>query len=183
MRRSAWGRALLSVWIVFHLTCILLVPNRMGAFYQWLSPVVDPYVNFLEFSASWNFFAPEAGAAPMGFEWEALDSEGEPLSRGVFPVFPDPYPIYQRERQNRRMTLGRFMAMDDVRAEKMMGRYACQASSGAHSLRLWKILFGIPTVDEVKNGTHRVGEFFEKDRRMVVHVFCDQFSFKSRREE
>ncbi len=172
MKQRAALRMAVSGWIVFHLTCVLLVPNRMGAFYQWLAPVLDPYANGLEFAASWNFFAPEAGAAPLGFEWEWLDRSDEPMGRGAFPTFPDPYPFYQRERQNRRVTLGRFMAMDNARAEKMMGSYACRLKPEAHSLRLWKILYSIATVPEVVEGKRNVQDFVEKDRRMVAHIFC-----------
>jgi hypothetical protein len=122
--------------------------------------------------SNWGFFAPEPGPPPVFIEWELLDQKGNTLEMDRFPSFPDPFWI--RERQNRRMSLTRFMMSEDQRIEKMMFPFLCQNHQGVASIRMWKVGYSIPSPLDVVHEKRKLGDEEGKERHWVLHGFCNE---------
>lgn len=51
-------KTILSVFIVFHLACIFILPNPESMLYRATAPVVTTYGNLLGMNTTWRFFSP-----------------------------------------------------------------------------------------------------------------------------
>src|SRR6476469_7797231 len=92
-------KAFLSLFLVFHLSAVVLAPNCQTYLGKVAAPLFEPYLNFFEFMASWSFFAPDPGPPPVFIEWESVDKNSTTLESNRWPILPNPY--FFRERQNR----------------------------------------------------------------------------------
>jgi hypothetical protein len=127
-------KAGLSVFIAFHLFCVVLFPVSDSPMGARLTSWVQPYVLTFELTNNWNFFSPNP-SPPIYIEYELLGEAGEPVRSGRWPEPQDPY--FWRDRQTRRITATDFMIGTEIRAEKMMVAYLCSTSSPRpRSLRL-----------------------------------------------
>lgn len=164
-------RVVLSLFLVFHLFAIILAPNRESHLTTWSAPVIEPYLDVLSLSATWNFFAPDPGPPPIFLEWELLDQKGGPVELGRVPAQQSPY--FLRERQNRRLVSTRFMIFSNDRIEGIMVPYLCRDSKSVHSVRLWRVMHSIPSLSEVAEGKRKIGDEKNTDRRLVSHSYCE----------
>jgi hypothetical protein len=171
-RNSSWLKGILSVFIVYHLYGVIFAPNSQTYLGMRSVPFYESYLSFFEFMTSWGFFAPEPGPPPVFIEWELVDGKGDVLEADRFPSYPDPF--FLRERQNRRMSIVRFMAGNDARAEKMLVPYLCQKNSKIKSIRLWKVGYEIPSPLEVTSGKRKVGDNEVKVRHWLTQSFCQE---------
>lgn len=169
-RKARIYAGLLSAFLLFHLAVIIIVPNKQTYISGRFASVFMPYANLFEFSSGWSFFAPEPGPPPIYLEWALLDKNGEEIGQGRWPEVKDPY--FFRDRQNRRIAATRFMASDDTHAEKMMVPVLCASDPRVHSVRLWKLVVGLPTLTDVADGKRTIGDEQDLDRRAVSLDFC-----------
>jgi hypothetical protein len=169
-RTPRWVRAGLSVYILFHLFCVLLVPNSDNYTGNYFLKALQPYVYFFELTNNWNFFSPNP-EPPIYVEYELLDDQGQTARTGRWPDVKDPF--FWRERQTRRITAADFMVSQELRAEKMMVGYLCHQAQHPHSVRLWRVMEPVPTPDDVVSGRRRLGDGVGAEKKFVSHTFCD----------
>lgn len=165
-------RAGLSVFLIYHLFAVIVVPNGNTYLGKVVAPYVEPYANFFELTNAWSFFAPEPGPPPVYIEYELLDRKGESFHRGRWPEYPDPF--WMRDRQNRRIAAAEYMMASETRAERMMLQYLCARNPEAGSARIWRVMYSIPGFREVASGTRRIGDEVNMERRLVSHSFCEE---------
>ncbi|MBI3555507.1 MAG: hypothetical protein HY074_04510 [Deltaproteobacteria bacterium] len=170
MTKEVATRIALTVFLVFHLFCVILAPNSMTYLGQRCSFFVNPYVSFLEMSSQWGFFAPDPGPPPVFIEYEAMGSNGEPLASGYWPEKGDPF--FLRERQNRRIGVARFLIATDDRIEKAMGPYYCRQFAKARSVRLWKVVQGMANLHDVSAGKRTIADGKGTERKWVTQYLC-----------
>jgi hypothetical protein len=95
----------------------------------------------------------------------------------------------------RKLSVSRFMAAYDARAEKMLIPYLCfsslrqgfsslhQGSSSLHhqgaplleavaSVRLWKVIELIPSLKEIALGHRKIGDARGRERHWITHAHC-----------
>ena len=120
-----WG---LTLFIVFHLSVLLLTPNSENYFGYRLRPWFQPYVSFFEFSGDWKFFSPDP-APKLELEWSVLDQSGAVIQAGKYPDFENPFII--ADRGLRRVASLRFMLMREGSLKKMWVPYLCHRYPGA----------------------------------------------------
>ena len=53
---------ILSLYIVFHLTSVLLYPNPGSVLYRYMEPLISSYGNQFGFNTTWQFFSPNPGS-------------------------------------------------------------------------------------------------------------------------
>lgn len=163
----------LTLFIVYHLYAVMLVPNSAGSYLGGRSAfLIEPYLNFFEFVTCWGFFAPDPGPPPIFVEWELEGESGQTLSKGHFPDYPDPY--FLRERQNRRSVIVRFMSLDDTRSEKMLAPYLCEQNPKAVSVSLWRTYYNLPTLEDAVRGMPIVPFDGPGSRQLMSHSFCKE---------
>lgn len=174
-------KAVLSLFLVFHLFCVVLTPNKSSYLGQVTAPWVEPYMDFLTLSVTWGFFAPEPGPPPVFVEWELVNEKGEGYAKSRWPEFPDPY--FLRERQNRRMQLIRSIVSSDERIEQVMLPFLCQKYPDAHAVRLWRAVYGVPSLTEVASGARKIADESQVDRKAISHSFCTRTTVTASRSE
>jgi hypothetical protein len=168
---SARWKAALSVFIVFHLFCVMLAPNSMTYLGTRAQSVVGPYLTFLELASTWGFFAPDPGPPPVYIEYEAIGEDGVVVKTGTWP---DKAPtFFLRERHNRRIAVARFLMSDPRRIEKMLGPYYCGRIPEARSVRFWRVIEGMPNLHDVAKGTRKIGDGVGTERKYEKQVLCE----------
>ena len=85
-----WVKAGLSLFLVFHLFCVLLVPNSDNYMGEFFLKVTQPYLFFLELTNTWNFFAPNP-EPPIYIDYQLIDAQGQPYFSGRWPDIKEPY--------------------------------------------------------------------------------------------
>ncbi|MCX7977885.1 MAG: hypothetical protein N2578_02655, partial [Bdellovibrionaceae bacterium] len=50
---------LFSVWIVYHIVVISVIPNQSNFLNRYFEKAIVPYASQLGMNASWNFFSPD----------------------------------------------------------------------------------------------------------------------------
>ena len=162
-------RALLSVFVVFHLFAVLVSPNSDTYLGYRFASVVLPYVRVLELGAGWGFFAPDPGPPPAFIEWVAVKGDGSVL-RGRWPDERDAFVL--RDRLNRRITMGRFMATQPDRAAKMLGPSICRRDSAIAAVHFWRVTSSVPSLTDVRAGTRRIGDAVDIERVPLADGRC-----------
>ncbi len=167
-------KIILSLFILYHLYAVTLIPNSQTYLGLKSAPWIEPYVNFFEFVTQWGFFAPEPGPPPLFIEYELVDQEGKSIEVGRWPEIPDPY--FLRERQNRKVNVVRFMATATGRAEMMMAPYFCKQNPKVSSVRLWRLYYNLPSLEQAAAGVKSASEGVKSDRYSISNSFCKEFS-------
>jgi hypothetical protein len=162
-------RGLLSVFILFHLVIVLLVPVGENAISSTFQKVIEPYTHFFELTNRWAFFAPEP-SPPVYIEWELVNAQGDGFKKGMFPEQKNPYAF--RERQNRRVAAAEFVLPVESYVEKVMVPYLCEQNPGVDSVRLWRVAYTIPPMADVASGKRKIGDDQGSQRLLVAHSFC-----------
>ncbi|MBI3543207.1 MAG: hypothetical protein HY075_08045 [Deltaproteobacteria bacterium] len=161
---------LISVFLAYHLFCVILAPNSMsylGGRFHW---VVAPYVSFFNLASQWGFFAPDPGPPPVFIEFETVGADGETLATGTWPEKGDPF--FLRERQNRRIGVARFLMAANERIEKTLGPYYCKAYPAAQSVKLWRVVKGMAALTDVAEGKRTIGDGQGGTRNFVTQFLC-----------
>ncbi len=86
-----WVRRGLTLFILYHLSAMLVSQNSDHYLADRLKPYFMPYWQLLEFGSEWNFFAPEPGPAPLFLKYEIYDSNGILSSTDQLPHYPDDF--------------------------------------------------------------------------------------------
>ncbi|MFL5812729.1 MAG: hypothetical protein ACJ763_04070 [Bdellovibrionia bacterium] len=167
-----WIKAALSVFVVFQLTVVLLAPNGDHYVGATLEPFVEPYANFFELTNKWSFFAPEPGPPPVFVEYEILGANGESIHKARFPEEKSPY--FLRDRQNRRIASVEFMMPGEDRVEKVMVPYLCGKNPEAQAIKLWRVAYTVPSMEDVASGKRQFGDEVNLERRVVSHTYCER---------
>jgi hypothetical protein len=160
----------LSLFLCFHLSCIILAQNKRAYLGYRFSSIIEPYTNVFEIGTAWSFFSPDPGP-PMHLEWELLDEKGKTLKKGQEPQPSHAFQI--PERQNRRIAMSYLMAASDEKADRLMAPYLCKHYPQADSVNLWRVVYITPSFNDVAAGNRKVGDEKGTDRKFVSHSFCE----------
>lgn len=147
-------KIVLSIFIVYHLAAVLILPNGSSLLGRKLARFLTPYANTLALNASWIFFSP--APTPMftlEYEVEMADgtelhsaevgADGEP-AKFQFPpqrkdLFDDGY--------SRRLTLVRFFSINDERVRRNLIPYLCRSHPGARSISIRPVVERVPDLE------------------------------------
>lgn len=139
-----------SLWIVFHLLAIAIVPNASSVLTSELQNWVVPYTNLIGFHSFWQFFSPDPGAAVF-FRVRLYEKENL-LTSFDYPPKNDPFWI--RSRYNRRVSSVRFFSRPPADGvPRQLGPYFCRQDARATSAEISLLVMRPPTLDEVKAGS------------------------------
>jgi hypothetical protein len=163
---------LLSVALVFHLTCVLWIPNLESVVGNELRGWILPYLNLFELTDTWSFFAPNPGL-PAFVEWETEGAQGQVLAHERWPEVPSPYSW--SERRLRRVAAADFMIKSESSVERILLPYLCRRDPRVEAVRLWRVAQSLPSADEVAGGRRKIGDEVGQDRRYVSHTFCQGY--------
>ena len=163
-------RLVLSLFISFHLFCLVLYPNHdseLGANSRWF---LDPYTNFLGLAVTWNYFAPNPAANPLFVEWELLDNKGELIRKGQIPDEQESFTL--SERTNRRVYFVYYLLAAESRTEQVLLPYLCGKFPDTNSIRFWSVVKAVPKINEVSEGRRSLSDVSQSERKAISHSFC-----------
>ena len=163
----------LSLAILFQLFCTVLAPNQNAYLRARFTNVIDPYVGLLGIGSTWSFFAPEPGPPPIYIEYELYDKQGTAIEKGSWPQRGESF-LFQ-DRALRRGAAAQFMLLHPEYAAPMLIPYLCQANPGVESVRLWSVVYRLPSMSEVSEGKQKVGDELSADRKAITLDFCQGF--------
>lgn len=162
----------LSLFLAFHLFCILIAPNSQNYLGARVSKIVAPYVTFFELGSQWGFFAPDPGPPPLFVEYELLGQDGQALLKGSWPEKSDPFIL--RERQNRRISVTRFAMNGPDRIEKSLAPYFCRLHPEARSVHLWRVVQHMANLHDVAEGKRKIDDGLNTERKWITQYLCGE---------
>lgn len=137
-----------SVWIVYHLFIILLMPNGSSHPGRALEPWVRPYASVLGMNTTWNFFSPDP-AHTMYLKFTLFfDSEEDDSGEPVVSYLPEKKNVGVWDLSERRQLYAmRYMMLDRRRFEAILGPWLCRTNPGLSEAQIEHIIESIPTLD------------------------------------
>lgn len=150
-------KAGLSVFLVYHLSAVLILPMGSGIIIRELGGYVNRYANQLGFNTTWQFFSP--GPSPTFYlEYSYGYPEGADLSAAE-----DPFEIHwlpERRKgfawsdfYNRRLYSMRFMALDSDRTRKYLAPFLCRQNPMASTVTMRSVFERVDSVEKARVGT------------------------------
>jgi hypothetical protein len=147
--RFSFSRALLSLFIVFHLLVILVLANGSSYLGRNLQSLILPYGNVLGLNATWNFFSPDP-AHTMYYKYKVYfeNAEGDELSPVVEGFLPPEKSHIVIDSSKRRLLYSmRFLTIEPSRIKTLMGPWLCKSHPGATRVRIDYVMEQIPFLD------------------------------------
>lgn len=145
------AKVLLSVFVVYHLSLMMILPNAgsyLGRnFERWMTG----YANQIGLNATWNFFAPDpAHTMFLQYNIHFEGAEGEELRPPLAGYIPEEKSDVVIDGSKRRFLYAvRYLMLDPRRLELILGPYFCRTHSGASSVSIRHLLEPIPLLDLV----------------------------------
>ena len=167
-RLTKW-KVLLTVLLAFHLLGVMCAPNPTNYLLYAFRPLLEPYLNFFEFTPNFGYFSPFPAPA-MYIEYDLLDKTGGQIRTGLWPDPKAPY--FLQDRTNRRTVMVNYVFYDDARATRILAPYFCRETPSAYSVRLWSVGYPVPGWQDVRDGKRRLGDEVNRDRKALGFEFC-----------
>lgn len=144
-------KALLSLWVVYNIFTMLVMPNVGAYFGRASSKYIAPYANTVGLNAGWNFFSPDpAHTMYLRYTVRYSDPEGnetkEPIE-GFFPAEKN-QGVHALSRK-RDLYAMRFMIIEPKRLRVLMGPWLCRQYPGATSVEMEHVVETVPFLDQV----------------------------------
>lgn len=166
-----WIRLVLSIFLGFHLIGVLITPNQGSYLTQSLSSIYHPYMKTFGLGHSWGFFAPEPVSPPMYIDY-VIERKNLPPVNGRFPEESSPY--FFRDRQNRRMSLSKFLLSTDDNIRNMFVRYLCKDGEEILSIQLWRVVTTQPSLKMVQTGEKKMTDPVDTKIEVLGTYYCPE---------
>lgn len=144
-------KALLSLWIVYNIVTIVVMPNAGSYFGRITSRFIGPYANNVGLNASWNFFSPDPAHTMyiryMVYFNEPTESgeEKDPIE-GYFPQ--EKNKMVSSVFRSRELYLMRFMIVNRTHLKNLFGPWLCRQYPGASSVDMEHVIETVAMLDE-----------------------------------
>ena len=142
-------RFLLSVFIIFHLSVLVILANGSSYFGRSIGPYILPYANTLGLNNTWNFFSPDP-AHTMYYKVRVFfeDEHGNEIKEPEEIFFPPEKGQIVVDSSKRRLLYAmRFLTLDSSRLTSLMGPWICRDHPGASRVRMDHLVEEIPNLD------------------------------------
>ena len=145
------ARGLLSLWILYHLAAIVLLPSGGSLESRALSRYLIPYANLLSINTSWVFFSP--GPSPtLYLEYDLENGEMESLEEAP-RIFPPPKVGRGfSDRYFRSLYVMRFFSIDPERMRKYFAPWLCRQHPEAAAISVHPVYEAIPGIERAWSG-------------------------------
>lgn len=154
--RILWIKIALSLFLLLHLSAILILPNPDSILARKWAPIILEYSNILGINTTWRFFSPEPSPA-VYFVYDAdsaqsdAPAEGDQFwqSRGFITGQWPPENVSSMLAENRQRLVyhSRFTTVSDERTAKFLGNLICRFYSQAYTVSVRAIFEEIPQIE------------------------------------
>lgn len=171
---KSWIKGLLSLWIVFHLAVILVLPNGSSYLGRLWGNYLTPYANALSLNSTWNFFSPDP-VHTMYLHYR-VDYESKESTEGYLPPEKDQLVVDSSRR--RFLYAMRFLLLDSTRFETLLGPYLCRQNPGASKISIRHVLETLPSLDKaVALRDVPISELKQESQSGNLEVDCEQLQY------
>ncbi len=165
------AKIIISSAIIFHLIGVLFIPNSISYTGQQIQKIIVPYMYHLGLSGAWSFFAPEPFSPPMYLDYVVSRPNREEFA-GRFPKEKDDF--FFRARQNRRVSIARFMMQNTANVEFMFVNKICHEHEDATSVKVWAVRGTQPDWDAVRNSGKRFSKTVDYLSEFLGNFTCQE---------
>lgn len=169
-------KVLLSLWALYHIVVIVIMPNLGSYLGRGLQPAISDYASTIGFNAGWNFFSPDPahvmylhytvhyGNPDMVEEKEAIEN--------YFPAEKNKG-IKDITRQ-RELYLMRFMVIDPMRLKSLFGPWLCRQYPEATYVEMEHVIETIAPLQQVVTLEDETVESLSKEVQFIRQSYsCD----------
>jgi hypothetical protein len=170
-RIPLWGTILLSLFVVYHVATVLVLPNPSSSLSRQVSRFMIPYANQFSLNTTWQFFSP--GPVPIFyFEYDietSADLEA-PVGDAKTHTYPDRLePRSWGDFGKRRRASASLFAMSSDWVPRYLARYICGLHPGAVALNIRVVLE--PTTEMQKL------TWYSRENEMSQRIDMPRFTF------
>ncbi|MGZ3817133.1 MAG: hypothetical protein ACXVCA_08220 [Bdellovibrio sp.] len=143
-------KGVLSLWIVYNIFTMLVMPNVGAYFGRMTSKFIAPYANTVGLNASWNFFSPDpAHTMYLRYTVFFTDADGNEVKEPIENYFPAEKNkgVHSLSRK-RDLYAMRFMIIEPTRLQNLMGPWLCRQYEGASSVQMEHVVETVPLLDQ-----------------------------------
>lgn len=144
-------KAGLSVFIVYHLLTVLIMPMGQGLVIRELGRYFVDYANIFSLNTSWRFFSPTPGSI-FYLEYAFNYPDGEESESYLLPEKRADTTI--SDSYQRRMYAVRFLSLTPERMERYMAPWLCRKDPKAESVTIRQTLGEIQNVERHRDNEH-----------------------------
>ncbi|WP_255489911.1 hypothetical protein [Bdellovibrio sp. KM01] len=170
-------KILASIWIVYNICAIMVMPNVSSYFGRVASKFFGPYANQVGLNAGWNFFSPDP-AHPMylkvvvNYPMAQNGAYREPLITAFpFAESEKTMPSLSRKRE---WAVMRYMVMDPRRLRQVFGPWLCKQFPEAESIDMEHVIETLPLLDEaVSKSEVNLLDMSQERRAAKASVRCN----------
>lgn len=124
----------LSLWILYHLVGILIMPSPQSILVKNWAWIFRPYLNALTINTTWNLFSPDPGTATFLKINVISDKEESGVRSFTWPRNADRSEPDSRHR--RELYFVRYTIMNDMMIYKFLFPWLCRNNPDAQEIRL-----------------------------------------------
>ena len=139
------AKILLSLFLVFHVVAIFVLPNPDSILYREWQGVIATYGSTIGMNTTWRFFSPNPSLSTV--EYEVVKSGHEP-EKFRYPASVEQ--VGSREAFNRLMNFAIFMAATRENLEKFLHPYICKMHPDAEQIAYYIITNKFPTIENAQ---------------------------------
>lgn len=149
-------KAGLSVFILFHLTTVIVLANPGSLLAHALSPLVNGYGSTFGLNTTWQFFSPDPGPKLL-FQYEFVRKDGS-IDPATYVWPPEagnksPFSNYQRLIYYPIRTTS-----SEERVEKFFIPWLCRQNPSAESVSLSIVAFEVPSMEKTVTESKKLPE-------------------------
>ena len=153
MKTTAVLRALLSVFLIYHLLAVVILPMGTGLIIRETGRYFIAYANQLGLNTTWQFFSP--GPSPSFYlEYSyGFDLEDNPDGYETHLMPEKRVGFGWSDFYNRRLFSMRFMALNAGRTERYLAPHLCRLKPEAKTVTLRTLVTKVESVDRAMLGS------------------------------
>jgi hypothetical protein len=178
-------KALASLFILYHLTAMFVLPLGTSRLTTVLGPYVSGYASTFGLNTSWQFFSP--GPSPIFFLEYTFDSaapgaagndktrDSEAVTSEVLQ-YPEPKKLYTfDDAKNRRLFGMRFFALEPDRLESYFVPFLCRLHKAAVAVDIKQVFEKVPSLENLDENS-KLREQTEKSNIKRQNFRCPMVS-------
>ncbi len=171
--RHQWLKVFLSIFAVWHIFSIFVLPDPDSIVYRHLTRSVVPYGNLIGFNNTWRFFSPNPLIRLLEYDVFTRDSSGNLrlLTSGRYPRRLEHEG--NREVYNRKLNSGMFLMIQN-KVPVTIGRVLCRQYANADTIAIYlrgRVFPEIEKADLAYEGQH-VTNLGEVVRQYMFDIHC-----------
>ena len=161
-------KVLLSLWAVYQIIVILVMPNLGPYLGRGVQPAVSAYASTVGFNAGWNFFSPDPAHIMYIHYVVHYGAEGSEDKEPVDAYFPPEKNkgIFSLTRQ-RELYAMRFMVIDPSRLKTLFGPWLCKQYPGSSYIEMEHVIETIAPLQQIVTLSDETVESLSKEVQFV----------------